>query len=78
MERQQEFGDDDTPESASEQEGPAWKSGPSPFQGEPESDTLITVRLPQGLFFALFVVPDSDYRNYQPAFAQMLDSVRFR
>ncbi len=34
MERQQEFGDDDTPESASEQEGPAWKSGPSPFQRE--------------------------------------------
>jgi len=53
-------------------------SGPSPFQGEQESDTLITVRLPQGLFFALFVVPDNDYRNYQPAFAQMLDSVRFR
>lgn len=53
-------------------------SGPSPFQGENETDTLITVRVPQGLFFALFVVPDADYRNYQPAFAQMLDSVRFR
>ena len=53
-------------------------SGPSPFQGEQETDTLVTVRIPQGLFFALFVVPDSDYRNYQPAFAQMLDSVRFR
>jgi hypothetical protein len=53
-------------------------SGPSPFQGENETDTLITVRRPQGLFFALFVVPDSDYRNYQPAFSQILDSIRFR
>ena len=53
-------------------------SGPSPFQGEAETDTLITVRRPQGLFFALFVVPEGDYRNYQPSFAQMLDSVRFR
>jgi hypothetical protein len=53
-------------------------SGPSPFQGEGEIDTLITVRRPQGLFFALFIVPESDYRNYQPAFGQILDSIRFR
>ncbi|MCI0402649.1 MAG: M48 family metallopeptidase [Acidobacteria bacterium] len=53
-------------------------SGPSPFQGEQETDTVITVRLPEGLFFALFIVPDSDSRNYQPAFSQILDSIRFR
>ena len=52
--------------------------GKSPLQGERETDTLITVRLPDGLFYAIFVVPESDSRNYQASFSQILDSIRFR
>ncbi len=52
--------------------------GNSPLKGERETDTLITVRLPDGLFYAIFVVPESDSRNYQSSFQQILDSLRFR
>jgi hypothetical protein len=53
-------------------------SGQSAFRGEREVVWVFTVRLPEGLFYAAFIVPESDYRNYQPTFQQMLDSVRFR
>ncbi len=52
--------------------------GNSPLKGEREADTLITVRLPDGLFYAIFVVPESDSRGYQSSFQQVLDSIRFR
>ncbi|MFQ5723080.1 MAG: M48 family metalloprotease [Terriglobia bacterium] len=52
--------------------------GPSPLQGEQETDWLFTVRLHQGLFFALFIAPESDSDQYQAAFQQMLDSIHFR
>ncbi len=52
--------------------------GNSPIKGERETDTLITVRLPDGLFYAIFVVPESDSRHYQSSFQQILDSIRFR
>lgn len=54
-------------------------SGRSPIKGETESDWIFTVRLrDNSLFYAIFIVPESDYRTYQPTFQQMLDSVRFR
>ena len=53
-------------------------SGQSPFQGEREVDWVFTVRLEEGLFYAIFITPESDYRNYQPTFQAMLDSIRFR
>jgi len=53
-------------------------SGRSPIQGERETDWLFTVRVPDGLFFVVFIVPESDYRTYQRSFQQMLDSIRFR
>ncbi|MDA2914001.1 M48 family metallopeptidase [Acidobacteriia bacterium AH_259_A11_L15] len=52
--------------------------GPSPIQGDQETDYLFTVRLREGLFFALFIVPESDSGQYQAAFQQMLNSIRFR
>lgn len=53
-------------------------SGRSPVKGETESDWVFTVRLrDNSLFYAIFIVPESDYRTYQPTFQQMLDSVRF-
>jgi len=53
-------------------------SGRSPIQGERETDWLFTVRLPEGLFYVVFIVPESDYRAYQRTFQEMLDSIRFR
>jgi Zn-dependent protease with chaperone function len=53
-------------------------SGSSPIKGERETDWLFTVRLPEGLFYVVFIVPESDYRTYQPTFQEMLDSIRFR
>ncbi len=53
-------------------------SGRSPIQGERETDWLFTVRLPEGLFYVVFIVPESDYPAYQRTFQEMLDSIRFR
>jgi beta-barrel assembly-enhancing protease len=52
-------------------------SSPSPFQGETESDTLITVAAPQGLFYAILIAPASQTKNLDPAFQQMVQSIRF-
>jgi hypothetical protein len=52
-------------------------SSPSPFQGETESDTLITVSAPQGLFYAILIAPASQMKNLEGAFQQMVQSIRF-
>lgn len=53
-------------------------SARSPLQGQQESDWLFTVHLGDRLFYAIFIVPESDYRSYQRTYQQMLDSIRFR
>ncbi len=53
-------------------------SGRSPVPKERESDWLYTVHLGDSLFYAVFVVPESDSRAYQRTYQVMLDSVRFR
>lgn len=53
-------------------------SSRSPLANERESDWLFSVRRDDNLFYAIFIVPESDYRNYQRAFQEMLDSIRFR
>jgi Zn-dependent protease with chaperone function len=53
-------------------------SGPSPLAGERESDWLFTVRLEDRLFYILFIVPESDYRDYRATFDAMLESIRLR
>ena len=52
--------------------------GRSPVPNERESDWLYTVHLGDSLFYAVFIVPESDYRAYQRTYQVMLDSVRFR
>ena len=49
----------------------------SPFQGETEVDQLVTVARPQGLWYMVFISPQSESRDIQPVFDQMLRSVRF-
>lgn len=49
----------------------------SPYQGQQESDMLLTVALPQGIFWAVFVAPSNDMSNVQPAFQRMIQSIKF-
>jgi beta-barrel assembly-enhancing protease len=49
----------------------------SPYQGEQEIDALVTVARPQGLFYVVFIAPQSEWRDVQGVFNQMLSSVRF-
>lgn len=49
----------------------------SPTGGR-ETNWLVTVKLPEGLLFLVFVSPDSEFRNYEDTFQKMLHSVRFR
>jgi len=49
----------------------------SPFQGETEIDQLVTVLRPEGLWYLVFIAPQSESRDIQPVFDQMLRSVRF-
>ena len=48
----------------------------SPFQGQKESDLLLTVPTPEGLFYIIFVAPEND-RNANAAFQKMIQSLRF-
>jgi hypothetical protein len=49
----------------------------SPFQGETEIDQLVTVLRPEGLWYLVFISPQSESRDIRPVFDQMLRSVRF-
>ncbi|HLK17624.1 MAG TPA: M48 family metallopeptidase [Bryobacteraceae bacterium] len=49
----------------------------SPYAGQQEVDVLATVARPQGLFYAIFVAPQSEFDSVQKIFEQMLESVRF-
>lgn len=48
----------------------------SPAGGN-ETDALLTVMRPEGLFYLVFVAPSRDYPQMQGAFRQMMDSIRF-
>lgn len=50
---------------------------PSPFPGEKESDTLITVVRPQGLFYVILITPDNQKKDVETTLQQMLRSIRF-
>jgi len=49
----------------------------SPYQGETEHDTLVTVARPEGLFYMVFIAPARDAANAQNAFENILRSVHF-
>ena len=49
----------------------------SSFQNETEVDQLVTVARPQGLWYLVFISPQSEARDIQPVLDQMLRSVRF-
>ena len=49
----------------------------SPYRGEQEVDVLATVARPEGLFYVIFIAPQSLFDQIQPAFEDILRSVRF-
>jgi hypothetical protein len=49
----------------------------SPYPREVETDMLVTVARPQGLFYVLFIAPRSDWGNASPSFNQILGSIQF-
>jgi Zn-dependent protease with chaperone function len=51
-------------------------SNESPLGGR-EINWLVTVQRPEGLVYLVFVAPQSDFREYQRTFENMLSSVRF-
>jgi len=49
----------------------------SPYGTGREIDLLLTVASPGGLYYMLFIAPESEFRLHQPAFEQMMRSVEF-
>jgi hypothetical protein len=50
----------------------------SPLNGQEETDALLTVTRPEGLFYMVFIAPSSEFRNLENVFSQIVGSVRFR
>jgi len=50
---------------------------PSPFPGQTEVDMLLTVARPQGLYYMVFIAPQSEFRQHQAAFESILRSIKF-
>lgn len=48
----------------------------SPFGGA-ETDALLTISTPQGLFYMIFIAPQNQFGRLQGAFDQMVQSIRF-
>jgi hypothetical protein len=49
----------------------------SPFGGT-ETDALVTVARPEGLFYMVFIAPQRSFNQLQNAFQQMMSSIRFQ
>jgi len=49
----------------------------SPYRNEREVDVVVTVARPRGLFYAVFIAPQSQFDSFQPSFEKIVQSVRF-
>lgn len=49
----------------------------SPFQGETEIDSVVSVARPEGLFYLVFIAPRSEAAQLNQMFAEILKSVSF-
>ena len=49
----------------------------SPYRGEQETDAVVTVARPDGLFYMIFIAPQSEFDQIQGTFESILRSVRF-
>ena len=49
----------------------------SPYQDQIETDVLLTVDRPQGVFYMMFIAPQSEYSGLRETFDEMIRSIRF-
>jgi beta-barrel assembly-enhancing protease len=49
----------------------------SPYQGATETDVLLTVQRPEGLFYMIFIAPQQNFQQLQSTFDAMVRSIRF-
>lgn len=49
----------------------------SPFENETEVDLLVTVSRPDGLFYIIFIAPQSEFDQVRAVFDRMRQSIRF-
>ena len=52
-------------------------TGDSPLAGESEVNWIVSSFRPEGLWYVVFIAPQSDFQAWQPSFQRMLNSVRF-
>jgi hypothetical protein len=52
-------------------------SSQSPYRGETEHDTLVTIARPEGLLYLIFIAPARDAQALQGTFDNMVRSLRF-
>jgi len=50
----------------------------SPYEGQREVDMLVTVSRPEGLFYTVYIAPDTEFSKVQKVYEDMLKSIRFR
>jgi hypothetical protein len=48
----------------------------SPYQGQ-ETDMILTIARPEGLFYAVFIAPQAEWAATQPAFDGVVNSLQF-
>ena len=53
-------------------------SSGSPLNGGAETDALLTVSRPEGMFYMVFIAPSSEFGKIEPVFNDIVRSVRFR
>ena len=51
--------------------------GQSPAGNQAELNWIVTSFRPEGLWYAVFIAPESSWKSYEPVFRQMLDTARF-
>ena len=49
----------------------------SPYPNERETDVLVTVARPQGLFYVVFIAPKSEFDRVQDTFENVVTSIKF-
>jgi hypothetical protein len=53
-------------------------SNESPYGGSTETDLLVTAARPEGLYYLVFVAPESEFQKFEPTFKKIIESVRLR
>ena len=53
-------------------------SSKSAFTGGPETDALLTINLPDGLFYMVFIAPASEFRESENVYNDVVRSVQFK